>query len=126
MVNRHRGEMTVEMNGQTQTLCLTLGALAELEDQYEGKNILALVDTFAEVGLGASDVLNVLHAGLMGAGSKISIVDLNAAKFEGGFSGAARTAATLLKLSFGLGDSDTPDQTAREVADEPDPFPGAD
>jgi len=126
MVNRHRGEMTVEMNGQTETLCLTLGALAELEDRYGGKNILILLDTFATAGLGASDVLNVLHAGLMGAGSKISLPDLKGAKFEGGFAGAARTAATLLKLSFGLGDNDTPIQTAREVSDEPDPFPGAD
>lgn len=124
MVNRHRGEMTVEMNGQTETLCLTLGALAELEDRYQGKNILTLVDELAKTGLGASDVLNVLHAGLIGAGSKISIADLNAAKFEGGFAGAARTAATLLKLSFGLGDSDAPVPMAREVGDEPDPFPG--
>lgn len=126
MVNRHRGEMTVEMNGQPETLCLTLGALAELEDRYEGKNILTLVDAFAKGGLGAGDVLNVLHAGLIGAGSKISIADLNAAKFEGGFAGAARTVATLLKISFGLGDSDGPTQTTREVGDEPDPFPGAD
>ncbi|MBV1933640.1 MAG: gene transfer agent family protein, partial [Parvibaculaceae bacterium] len=74
----------VEMNGQTEILCLTLGALAELEDQYEGKNILTLVDEFAKNGLGASDVLNVLHAGLIGAGSKISLADLNGVKFEGG------------------------------------------
>lgn len=124
MVNRHRGEMTVEINGQTETLCLTLGALAELEDRYGGKNILALVDQFAKTGLSATDVANVLHAGLGGAGSEIPAADVSTARFQNGFAGAARAAATLLKISFGLATTETPSQSSGEVVDEPDPFRG--
>lgn len=126
MVNRHRGEMTVEINGQKETLCLTLGALAELEDRYKGKNILTLIDEFATSGLGATDVFNILQVGLIGAGSTMPAEGLNVARFEGGFAGAARTAAALLKISFGLADAETAVQTTCEVADEPHPFPGVD
>lgn len=31
MANRHRGEIEAELGGKKRTLCLTLGALAELE-----------------------------------------------------------------------------------------------
>ena len=124
MVNRHRGEMSVEINGQVETLCLTLGALAELEDHYGGKNILALVDQFASKGMCATDVSNVLQAGLVGAGCELSQADLNAARFEGGFVGAARAAATLLKISFGDAGTGTSSPISREVVDEPDPFHG--
>lgn len=127
MVNRHRGEMSIQMNGTPQKLCLTLGALADLEDRYGGKNILALVDTFAAKGLSANDVTNVLRAGLQGGGAELQDEALMAAQFDGGFAGAARAAAMLLKISFGLDDTQAPaaDPAPREVVDEPAPFPGA-
>ena len=36
MANRHRGEIEAELGGQRYTLCLTLGALAEIEHAYGG------------------------------------------------------------------------------------------
>ena len=33
MANRYRGEIDARLDGKPHTLCLTLGALAELEDQ---------------------------------------------------------------------------------------------
>lgn len=126
MVNRHRGELSVEINGQTETLCLTLGALAELEDLYGGKSILALVDQFASKGMCAVDVSNVLRAGLVGSGREFTQADLSIARFEGGFVGAARAAATLLKISFGEAEAGTSNSMNREVIDETIPFHGKD
>lgn len=34
MTNRRRGEVAVELGGKRYTLCLTLGALAELEEAF--------------------------------------------------------------------------------------------
>jgi hypothetical protein len=37
MPNRCRGEAAVTFGGERYTLCLTLGALAELEDAFGGR-----------------------------------------------------------------------------------------
>lgn len=61
MANRARGEVTLECEGRALTLCLTLGALAEIEDVLGA----------APGGMGrlkASDVLAVLRALLKGGG----------------------------------------------------------
>ena len=46
MANPHRGEIEVELGGKTYTLCLTLGALAELEQAYGGIDLIALAERF--------------------------------------------------------------------------------
>ena len=51
MANRHRGEITAELGGKPYTLCLTLGALAEIEDAYGGEDLIAIAERF--VGLPA-------------------------------------------------------------------------
>ncbi len=42
MVNRHRGEVAARLDGRDWTLCLTLGALAELESAFETDNLSEL------------------------------------------------------------------------------------
>lgn len=34
MANKHRGEVTARLDGKDYTLCLTLGALAEMEQAF--------------------------------------------------------------------------------------------
>ena len=46
-VNRRRGEVAAELDGQDYRLCLTLGALAELEATYAADDLGALVERFA-------------------------------------------------------------------------------
>ena len=46
MANAHRGEIEAELGGRTWRLCLTLGALAELESAYGGEDLLALAQRF--------------------------------------------------------------------------------
>lgn len=41
--NRRRGEIAAELDGKTMRLCLTLGALAELEAAYAADDLGALV-----------------------------------------------------------------------------------
>ena len=46
MANRHRGEIEAELGGQTHTLVLTLGALAEIENAYGGEDLIAIAERF--------------------------------------------------------------------------------
>ena len=46
MVNRHRGEVEAVLDGRTWTLCLTLGALAELEAALAAGDLMGLARRF--------------------------------------------------------------------------------
>ena len=69
MANRHRGEIEAELGGRTYTLCLTLGALAEIENAYGGDDLLAIAERFEQGRIRASDAIRVIGAGLRGAGN---------------------------------------------------------
>jgi hypothetical protein len=101
MANRHRGEITAELNGKFYTLVLTLGALAELEDAYGGEDLLAIAARFEQGNIRASDVIKVLGAGLRGAGH--AITDEEVAKFghPDGAVGFLRIVVDLLRATFG-------------------------
>ncbi len=45
MANKHRGEISAQFDGKPYTLCLTLGALAQLEDIFQAPDINSL-DSF--------------------------------------------------------------------------------
>ena len=46
MVNRQRGEIAATLDGRSWTLCLTLGALAELEAALDAPDLMALARRF--------------------------------------------------------------------------------
>ncbi len=71
MANLHRGEIAAELGGRTWRLCLTLGALAELESAFGGADILALAEKFESGRIGARDAIRVLGAGLRGGGNDV-------------------------------------------------------
>lgn len=102
MVNRHRGEVSAILDGETYTLCLTLGALAEIEAQLGGVDILALAQRFESEGIGARDAIAVIGAGLRGGGHKIPDSELASMRIEGGVPAYLRLAADLLLAAFGL------------------------
>ena len=72
MANRHRGEIEAELGGETYTLCLTLGALAELEPAYGDQDLIAIAERFETGRIGATDAIRVIGAGLRGGGTKIT------------------------------------------------------
>ena len=122
MANRHRGEVTLKAGGECFTLCLTLGALAELEDAYEGRDILALAEHFSSGRLSSSDAMNLLRAALSGGGHDVGEIDIARLSFEDGMAGLIRTLAELLKVTFGGTVSNLSD--TGEGKDDAVPFPG--
>jgi Phage tail tube protein, GTA-gp10 len=100
MANRHRGEIEVELGGQNYTLCLTLGALAEIEHAYGGEDIIALAERFETGRIKASDALIVIGAGLRGGNNTISNDALSKLSVTGGAAGYLRIVADLLKATF--------------------------
>ena len=56
-VNRRRGEVEAVIDGKPLRLCLTLGALAELEDAFGASDLQALAGRFAGGRLSARDLL---------------------------------------------------------------------
>ena len=104
MANRHRGEIEAELGGRTYTLCLTLGALAEIENAYGGGDLLAIAERFEQGRIRASDAIRVIGAGLRGAGNVVSDAELASLQVQGGAAGYLRIVADLLKATFAVED----------------------
>ncbi len=100
MANRHRGEISAMLDGKLYTLCLTLGALAELEDAFGGEDMLAVARRFETGVISAHDAIRVIGAGLRGAGQAISDGDVAQMQAEGGAAGYVDIVARLLKATF--------------------------
>lgn len=101
MTNPQRGEIDAVIGGARRTLCLTLGALAELEGRLQAGDLNGLAERFTQGRISARDLIAILGAGLRGAGHDLSDEDVSAMTIEGGLKGAAETAARLLKATFG-------------------------
>ncbi len=130
MVNRHRGEVELKIDGKTYTLCLTLGALAHLEAAYGGEDILTLAERFSRGHLTSTDALNLLQAGLKGGHHECAALDLENLSFEGGMAGLIRILADLLRVTFGGSEIEGIEKAEAEMngqeEDKQDmpPFPG--
>jgi hypothetical protein len=104
MANRHRGEIAAVLDGRERTLCLTLGALAELEVAFEAEDLVALTGRFESGRLSARDIVTIIGGGLRGAGNDVSDDEVAAMRAEGGAAGFARIAAELIRATFGGGE----------------------
>lgn len=101
MANFQRGEISAVIGGEERVLCLTLGALAELEARLQTGDLSGLSDRFADGKISARDLIAILGAGLRGGRNTISDDDLARMSVEGGMAGAAAIAADLLRATFG-------------------------
>jgi hypothetical protein len=108
MSNRHRGEIEVALGDRRWTLCLTLGALAELEAAYGDEDLLSLAERFERGAIGARDAIRIIGAGLRGAGNDVSDREVAAFPVEGGAAGYIRIVADLLQATFAPVDEDPP------------------
>ncbi len=142
MANRHRGEIEACLSGKTYKLCLTLGALAELEGAFGDDDMLALAERFGTGRISAKDATRVIAAGLRGGGHKIADDDVKDMQAEGGAAGFIGIVAQLLGATFGgpagavagavagelIGDAidqvASAQQTREGASGAPDPFPG--
>jgi len=99
--NRRRGEICAELDGTQHRLCLTLGALAELEAAYTADDLAALVERFSTGRLSARDMIRIIGAGLRGAGEDVADDAVGAMHSEHGATGFAAIVAELLTATFG-------------------------
>lgn len=101
MANRYRGEVAAVLDGRSWTLCLTLGALAELENTFQVSDMTALVDRFSRGTLSARDATAIIGAGLRGAGHTIADDEVARMRADGGAAGFAQVVTELLTVTFG-------------------------
>ena len=92
MVNGVRGEVTAVLAGAERRLCLTLGALAEIETGLGVAGMAALAERMR--ALSARDLMVVLAALLRGGGEHELAEDLSAARVD------ARAAAEAVAAAF--------------------------
>jgi hypothetical protein len=101
MHNPQRGEIAAMIGGEKRVLCLTLGALAELEARLGAGDLVGLGERFAAGRVSARDLIAIIAAGLRGGGNALSDDDVARMSVEGGLTGAAEIAVRLLRATFG-------------------------
>jgi hypothetical protein len=132
MPNLHRGEIEARLDGAPHRLCLTLGALADLEAVFGDDDMLALAQRFSSGRLSARDAVRIIGAGLRGAGEQIADETVSRMQAEGGAAGFVDIVARLLAATFGEagsgGAAKAHDPAAPTPSAEgqgaPAPFPG--
>jgi hypothetical protein len=134
MPNPHRGEIEACLDGKPFRLCLTLGALAELESAFGNADMLALAERFQAGRLSARDAQLII-----GAGHDIADAAVARMQADGGAAGFVDIVARLLTATFGVrpdtpgaprdlgrrSGSDPITPASPEVRSAPAPFPGA-
>ena len=90
--NAARGEVLLRIDGVERRLCVTLGALAELEAAFDVVSLTELSERLAQ--LTASDLLIVLSALCSGGGEPASAAELASAQVD------AKAAAAAVARAF--------------------------
>lgn len=101
MANFRRGEIAATLDGRSYTLCLTLGALAELEAAFSVDDLEALGRRFGQGKLSARDLVRLLGAGLRGGGTPITDEEVAAMSLAGGLTDVVGVVARMLEAAFG-------------------------
>lgn len=122
MANRHRGEIEALLDGRPFKLCLTLGALAELESAFGADDMLALATRFETGRISARDCQRIIGAGLRGAGHDISDEAVGAMRTDHGAAGFVDIVTRLLNATFAPGAGN--ESAGREAGETGGPFPG--
>jgi hypothetical protein len=106
--NRRRGEVEAMMDGERRILCLTLGALAELETAFAAGDLNGLAERFSAGRLKAADMIRLIGAGLRGGGNLFSDEEVAGMSIDDGLAGCARIVGDLLSATFGMPEEVTP------------------
>ncbi|KQQ37834.1 gene transfer agent family protein [Rhizobium sp. Leaf306] len=106
--NRRRGEVEAEMDGERRILCLTLGALAELETAFAASDLTELAGRFSSGRMKAADMIRIIGAGLRGGGNLITDDEAAAMSVDGGILSCARIVGELLSAAFGTDEGTSP------------------
>jgi hypothetical protein len=100
MANHRRGEVALDLAGRTYTLCLTLGALAELEAAFGVPDLASLGERFAAGRLSGRDLVALLGVALRGGGHPLSDAEVAALPLDG-IEPLTEALARVVALAFG-------------------------
>jgi len=101
MPNPRRGEVALTIGASRYTLCLTLGALAELEAAFAVEDLVALAERFSSGRLSSRDLLAILAAGLRSGGHALDDTEVAALPLSDGLAPVTQAVADLLLATFG-------------------------
>lgn len=104
-INPRRGEIQAFLDGESHRLCLTLGALAELEHALGESDMLAVAERFATGRVKASDAIRLIGAGLRAGGLDIADERVARMRVDGGAVGFVDIVARLLAATFAPADA---------------------
>ena len=125
MANRRRGEVPLALGGDRYTLCLTLGALADLEDSLRAGDLAGLGQRLAAGRPRSVDLIALLGAALRGGGHALTDADVRALPLAGGMDALVDALAEVLEAAFGAEPSPHPDSPAgKPASSRPRPQPG--
>jgi hypothetical protein len=124
MANRRRGEVALQLGDTCYTLCLTLGALAELEDAFGVQDLVALTERFGTGRLSSRDLLTLLAVALRGGGHGLSDADVANLPLHDGIEPVAAALADLLLMTFGGGEASPNPPSSQEASASHAPSPG--
>ncbi|NBJ11509.1 gene transfer agent family protein [Microvirga arsenatis] len=124
MPNRRRGEVALQLGGTRYTLCLTLGALAELEDAFGVEDLMALAERFGTGRLSSRDLLTLLVVALRGGGQPLSDAEVAGLPLHDGVEPVAAALADLLVMTFGGGEASPNPPSSQEAGTSLAPSPG--
>lgn len=96
LCNAARGEVLLGIDGRARRLCVTLGALAELEAAFDAASLAELGERLGQ--LTASDLLTVLAALTAGGGEAMSTAALASARIDP--KAAASAVAEAFRVAF--------------------------
>ena len=99
--NRRRGEIEAELAGERHILCLTLGAVAELETAFGVDDLAGLADRFSSGRLSSRDISVILAAALRGGGNSLREDELASLSTDGGAAGLVAIVSDLFAATFG-------------------------
>lgn len=108
MANRRRGEVPLVIGPDRYTLCLTLGALAELEEALGARDLAGLAERFADGRLASRDLIALLGAALRGGGHDLDDAAVARLPLGGGIAPIALALGEVLAAAFGGDDRPDP------------------
>nr|GGI01498.1 hypothetical protein GCM10011355_32280 [Aquisalinus luteolus] len=103
-MNRFRGDVALEIDGETHTLRLTLGALAQIETALGTDDLAGLTARLANPS--ARDLLVILSALLGGGGHDVAVDTLKSKSFD--LKAAMAAVARAFALALGADDGERP------------------
>jgi hypothetical protein len=108
MANRHRGDVTLKVGGETFVLRLTLQALAEIEAALGAGDLQGLGERFASGRIAARDFVALIGAAVRGGGSTLPDREIAERMGAEDLPAAVAALSELFALSFGADEKKRP------------------